>query len=96
MDILKLVLDGCRRALLAALALLRTLPGVWLVVMGVVAVPIALLSALVAMVFFVLMVLLALLWTLFYLAVWRPVFRAAPKKDRVIEAEYTVKKDNEP
>ena len=96
MDILKLVLDGCRRGLLAALALLRTIPGVWLVVMGVVAVPIAILSALVAMVLFILLVLVAILWIVFYMAVWRPVFRAVRKKDRVIEAEYTVKKDSDP
>lgn len=96
MGILKLVLDGCRRGFLGALALLRTIPGVWLVVMGVVAVPIAILSAVVAVVFFILLVLVAFLWILFYMVVWRPVFGAVRKKERVIEAEYTVKKDSDP
>lgn len=94
MDIVKLVLDGCRRGLLALLALLRTIPGVWLVVMGVVAAPVAVLSALVAMVFFILLFLVAVLWIIFYLAVWRPVFGSVRRKAKVIEAEYTVKKDD--
>ncbi len=93
MDILKVVLDACRRGLLAIRSLLGTIPAVWLVVMAVVAVPIAILSALVALVFFVLLVLVAILWILFYLAVWRPVFGSLRKRDKVIEAEYTIKPD---
>ena len=96
MDILRLVLDGCRRGLLAALALLGTIPRVWLAVMGLVAVPIAILSALVALVFVILLVLVSFLWVLFYVAVWRPVFRATRKKGRVIEVEYTVREDDGP
>ncbi len=96
MDILKIVLDGCRRGWLALLALLRSIPAVWLVVMGVVAVPIAILSVLVAVVFLILLLLVVFLWVLFYLAVWKPVFGAARKKDKVIEAEYTVRNDDGP
>lgn len=96
MDILRLVLDGCRRGLMAVLAILRTIPALWLVVMGLVAIPIAILSALVALVFSFLLLLVALLWALFYLAVWRPVLGSARRPPRVIEVEYSVKDDDGP
>jgi len=49
----------------------------------------------VALVFFVLVALLAILAVLFYLLVWRPVFGTSRKHEKVIEAEYTVKSDDD-
>ena len=63
--------------------------------MGIVALPIAILSVVVAFVFFILLGLLALLGILFYLLVWRPVFGTRRKQEKVIEAEYTVKSDDD-
>jgi membrane protein implicated in regulation of membrane protease activity len=71
--------------------MLSTIPTGWLVIMGVLALPIAVLSVIVALLFFILLVLLAILGLLFYLLVWRPVFGPVRRREKVIEAEYTVK-----
>ena len=63
--------------------------------MGILALPIAILSVVVALVFFVLVALLAVLAVLFYLLVWRPVFGTMRRQEKVIEAEYTVKSDDD-
>ena len=95
MDLRKIVLDVLRQGIRALGRLLSTIPAGWLVVMGIVAVPIAILSVVVAFVFFILLGLLALLGILFYLLVWRPVFGTRRKQEKVIEAEYTVKSDDD-
>jgi type II secretory pathway component PulM len=60
-----------------------------------VALPIAILSVVVVFVFIILLGLLALLGILFYLLVWRPAFGTRRKQEKVIEAEYTVKSDDD-
>ena len=91
MDIGKIILDGLRQGVRAVGRLLSTLPAGWLILMGILALPIAILSVVVALVFFVLIALLAVLALLFYLLVWRPVFGTGRRHEKVIEAEYTVK-----
>jgi preprotein translocase subunit YajC len=49
----------------------------------------------VALVFFILLVLLAVLGLLFYLLVLRPVFGPRRRQEKVIEAEYTVKSEDD-
>jgi membrane protein implicated in regulation of membrane protease activity len=90
-----MVLDGLRQGLRALGQLLGTVPAGWLVLMGIVALPIAILSVVVALVFFILLALLAVLGLLFYLLVWRPVFGPKRKREKVIEAEYTVKSEDD-
>jgi type II secretory pathway component PulM len=63
--------------------------------MGILSLPIAILSVVVAFVFLILLGLLALLGMLFYLLVWRPVFGTRRRQEKVIEAEYTVKSDDD-
>lgn len=94
MDVRKIVLEILRQGLRAVVRILGTIPAGWLVIMGIVALPIAILSVVVALVFFVLVALLALLAVLFYLLVWRPVFGRRRRQEKVIEAEYTVKSDD--
>lgn len=94
MDIRKIVLGGLRQGLRALGRLLSTVPAGWLVLMGILAVPIAILSAVVALVLFILAALLGLLGLLFYLLVWRPVFGPRRRQEKVIEAEYTVKSED--
>jgi hypothetical protein len=95
MDLRKIALDVLRQGVRALGRILSTIPAGWLVVMGIVAIPIAILSVVVAFVFFILLGLLALLGILFYLLVWRPVFGTRRKQEKVIEAEYTVKSDDD-
>ena len=95
MDIRKIILDGLRQGVRAVGRLLSTVPAGWLILMGILALPIAILSVVVALVFFVLVALLAILAVLFYLLVWRPVFGTSRKHEKVIEAEYTVKSDDD-
>ena len=96
MDVRKIILDGLRQGVRAVGRLLSTLPAGWLILMGILALPIAILSVVVALVFFVLVALLAVLALLFYLLVWRPVFGTRRRHEKVIEAEYIVKSDDEP
>jgi membrane protein implicated in regulation of membrane protease activity len=91
----KMVLGGLRQGLRALGRLLGTVPAGWLILMGIVALPIAILSVVVALVFFILLVLLAVLGVLFYLLVWRPVFGPRRRREKVIEAEYTVKSEDD-
>jgi membrane protein implicated in regulation of membrane protease activity len=91
----KMVLEGLRQGLRALGRLLGTVPVGWLVLMGIVALPIAILFVVVALVFFVLLALLAVLGLLFYLLVWRPVFGTRRRREKVIEAEYTVKSEDD-
>lgn len=86
----KIIPGGLRQILLALGRLLRTVPTGWLILMGILAVPIAILSALIAIVFFLLLALLAIIGLIFYLFVWRPVFGPVRRREKVIEAEYTV------
>lgn len=95
MDIRKIILDGLWQGVRALGRVLSTIPAGWLVIMGVLAFPIAILSVVVALVFFVLVALLAVLALLFYLLVWRPVFGTRRRHEKVIEAEYTVKSDDD-
>ncbi len=95
MDIRKVVLGGLRQGLRALGRLLGTVPAGWLILMGILALPIAILSVAVALVFFVLLALLAILGLLFYLLVWRPVFGPRRRHEKVIEAEYTVKSEDD-
>ena len=95
MDIRKIILDGLRQGVRAVGRLLSTVPAGWLILMGILALPIAILSVVVALVFFVLVALLAVLALLFYLLVWRPVFGTGRRHEKVIEAEYTVKSDDD-
>ena len=95
MDMRKMVLGGLRQGLRALGRLLGTVPAGWLILMGIVALPIAILSVVVALVFFILLVLLAVLGLLFYLLVWRPVFGPRRRQEKVIEAEYTVKSEED-
>lgn len=95
MDLRRIVLDGLRQGFRALGRILSTIPAGWLVIMGIVAMPIAILSVLVALVFFVLVALLAILALLFYLLVWRPAFGAGRRREKVIEAEYTVRSDDD-
>ena len=95
MDMRKMVLGGLRQGLRALGRLLGTVPAGWLILMGIVALPIAILSVVVALVFFILLVLLAVLGVLFYLLVWRPVFGPRRRREKVIEAEYTVKSEDD-
>ena len=95
LDIRKMVLDGLRQGLRALGRLLSTVPAGWLILMGILALPIAILSVVVALVFFVLVALLAVLALLFYLLVWRPVFGTGRRHEKVIEAEYTVKSEDD-
>jgi len=91
----KMVLGGLRQGLRALGRLLSTVPAGWLVVMGILALPIAILSIVVALVFFILVALLVVLALIFYLLVWRPVFGTRRRQGKVIEAEYTVKSDED-
>jgi len=86
---------GLRQIPLAFGRLLRKVPMGWLIVMGIFAVPIAILSALVAILFFLLLALLAILGLIFYLLVLRPVFGPMRRQEKVIEAEYTVKSEDD-
>ena len=95
MDLRKIVLEVIRQGFRAFGRILSTIPAGWLVIMGIVALPIAILSVVVAFVFFILLGLLALLGMLFYLLVWRPVFGTRRKQEKVIEAEYTVKSEDD-
>ncbi len=95
MDLRRIVLDVLRQGVRALGRLLSTIPAGWLVIMGIVALPIAILSVVVAFVFFILLGLLALLGILIYLLDWRPVFGTRRKQEKVIEAEYTVKSDDD-
>jgi membrane protein implicated in regulation of membrane protease activity len=95
LDLRKIVLDVLRQGLRALGRMLSTIPAGWLVVMGILALPIAILSVVIALVFFVLVALLAVLALLFYLLVWRPVFGTRRRQEKVIEAEYTVKSDDD-
>jgi hypothetical protein len=95
MDLRKIVLDVLRQGVRALGRLLSTIPAGWLVIMGILSLPIAILSVVVAFVFFILLGLLALLGMLFYLLVWRPVFGTRRRQEKVIEAEYTVKSDDD-
>ena len=90
-----MVLGGLRQGLRALGRLLGTVPAGWLILMGIVALPIAILSVVVALVFFILLVLLAVFGLLFYLLVWRPVFGPRRRREKVIEAEYTVKSEDD-
>jgi membrane protein implicated in regulation of membrane protease activity len=92
---MKIMLDVLRQGVRALGRLLSTIPAGWLVIVGILALPIAILSVVVALVFFILLALLALLGLLFYLLVWRPVFGSMRKQEKVIEAEYTVKSDDD-
>jgi len=95
LDIRKIILGVLRQGLRAVGRLLSTVPAGWLILMGILALPIAILSVAVALVFFVLVALLAILALLFYLLVWRPVFGTRRRQEKVIEAEYTVKSDDD-
>ena len=95
MDIRKLLLGSLRQGLRALGRLLATIPAGWLILMGVLGLPIAILSAAVALVFFVLLAILAVLGLLFYLLVWRPVLGTRRRQEKVIEAEYTVKSEDD-
>ena len=95
MDLRKIVLDVLRQGVRALGRLLSTIPAGWLVIMGILSLPIAILSVVVAFVFFILLGLLALLGMLFYLLVWRPIFGTRRRQAKVIEAEYTVKSDDD-
>jgi len=90
-----MVLEGLRQGLRALGRLLGTVPVGWLILMGIVALPIAILFVIVALVFSVLLALLAVLGLLFYLLVWRPVFGPRRRREKVIEAEYTVKSEDD-
>lgn len=95
MNIGKIMLGALRQGLRVLGRFLSAVPAGWLILMGILALPIAILSVVVALVFFVLVALLAVLALLFYLLVWRPAFGARRRQERVIEAEYTVKSDDE-
>jgi membrane protein implicated in regulation of membrane protease activity len=95
LDIGKIILGILRQGLRALGRVLSTVPAGWLIIMGILALPIAILSVVVALVFFVLVALLIVLALLFYLLVWRPVFGTRRRHERVIEAEYTVKSDDD-
>jgi len=95
MDLRKIILDAIRQGFRALGRILSTIPAGWLVIMGILAIPIGILSVVVAFVFFILLGLLALLGMLFYLLVWRPVFGTRRRQEKVIEAEYTVKSDDD-
>ena len=95
MDLRRIVLDVLRQGVRALGRVLSTIPAGWLVIMGILSLPIAILSVVVAFVFFILLGLLALLGMLFYLLVWRPVFGTRRRQEKVIEAEYTVKSDDD-
>lgn len=95
MDLRKIVVDILRQGLRALVRILGSIPAPWLLIMGILALPIAILSALVALVFFVLVALLAFLAVLFYLLVWRPVVGRTRGQQKVIEAEYTVRSDDD-
>jgi hypothetical protein len=95
LDIRKMVLDGFRQGLRALGRFLGTVPTGWLILMGILGLPIAILSVVVALVFFILVVLLAVLGLLFYLLVLRPILGPRRRRDKVIEAEYTVKSEDD-
>ena len=95
MDMRKMVLGGLRQGLRALGRLPGTVPAGWLILMGIVALPIAIFSVVVALVFFMLLVLLAVLGLLFSLLVLRPVFGSRRRQEKVIEAEYTVKSEDD-
>jgi membrane protein implicated in regulation of membrane protease activity len=95
LDIRKMILEGLRQGLRALGRLLGTVPAGWLILMGILAVPIAILSVGVVLVLFVLLALLAILGLLFYLLVWRPVFGPRRRHEKVIEAEYSVKSEDD-
>jgi membrane protein implicated in regulation of membrane protease activity len=95
LDIREIILGALRQGLRALGRLLSTVPAGWLILMGILALPIAILSVVVALVFFVLVALLAVLAVLFYLLVWRPVFGTMRRQEKVIEAEYKVKSDDD-
>lgn len=95
MDMGKIVLGALRQGLRAVFRFLGTVPAGWLILMGILALPIAVISIVVALVFFVLVALIAVLALLFYLLVSRPVFGTKRRHEKVIEAEYTVKADDD-
>ena len=95
LDVGKIVLGALRQGLRVLGRFLGTVPAGWLILMGILALPIAILSVVVAVVFFVLVALLAVLALLFYLLVWRPVFGTGKRHEKVIEAEYTVRSDDD-
>ncbi|MDM7998797.1 MAG: hypothetical protein QUS33_02045 [Dehalococcoidia bacterium] len=95
MDIRKIILSAVRQGLGAVGRFLSSVPAGWLVVMGILGLPIAIVSVAVAFVFLVLVILLAVLMLLFYVLVWRPVSARRRRNERIIEAEYTVKSDDE-
>jgi hypothetical protein len=95
LDIMKIILGGLRQGLRGFGRLLSTVPLGWLILLGILALPIAILSVLVALVFFILLFLLVLLGLLFYLLVVRPVFGPRRRQEKVIEAEYTVKSEDD-
>ena len=95
MDLRRIVLDVLRQGVRALGRLLSTIPAGWLVIMGILSLPIAILSVVVAFVFLILLGLLALLGILLYLLVWRPIFGTRRRQEKVIEAEYTVKSDDD-
>jgi hypothetical protein len=95
LDVRKMILEGLRQGLRAFGRLLGTVPAGWLVLMGILALPMAILSVVVALVFFVLLALLAILGLLFYLLVLRPVFGTRRRQEKVIEAEYVVKSEDD-
>lgn len=87
MDVRKIVLDVLRQGFRTLGRFLSTVPAGWLILMGILALPVAIMSVLVA--------LFALLTLLFYQLVWRPVFSARRRQEKVIEVEYTVKSDDD-
>jgi len=95
LDMGKIMLGALKQGLRALGRFLSTVPAGWLILMGILALPIAILSVVVALVFFVLVALLVVLALLFYLLVWRPVFGTRRRHEKVIEAEYTVKSDDD-
>ncbi len=91
----KTIVGGLRQGGRAIDRLLSTVPVGWLIIMGILALPMAVLSVVVAIVFFILVVLLAVLGLLFYVLVLRPILGPRRRRDKVIEAEYTVKSEEE-
>jgi membrane protein implicated in regulation of membrane protease activity len=95
LDVQKIILGAIRYGFRALWQFLSTVPAGWLILMGILGLPIAILSVVVALVFLVLAALLSILVLLLYLLVWRPVFGTKRRHEKVIEAEYTVKSDDD-
>ena len=95
LDMRKVVLGSLRQGLRALSRLLGTVPAGWLILMGIAALPVAILTVVVALVFLLLLALLAVLGLLFYLLIWRPAFGPRRRREKVIEAEYTVKSEKD-